>query len=113
MHAIKAFYQQHGMDIAETFDDLPDHICVELEFMQVLCFREHEAAKNADIQVKANVRAAEAEFLRRFLIPFASRLADIASKSNPENPYSRLLEVVRHFASHHYTEIKLLLERQH
>jgi DMSO reductase family type II enzyme chaperone len=105
MHAIKAFYQQHGMDIADSFDDLPDHICVELEFMQVLCFREHEAAKNSDIQVKAIVRAAEAEFLSRFLIPFASRLADIASQSNPENPYSHLLEVVRHFTSHHYAEI--------
>jgi hypothetical protein len=71
MLAIKEFYQSHGMDIADSFDDLPDHLCVELEFMQLLCFREREAEEmpgpGTDL---AGVRKAEAEFLDRFLLPF-------------------------------------------
>jgi nitrate reductase assembly molybdenum cofactor insertion protein NarJ len=43
MLAIKQFYQRNGVDIADTFDDLPDHLCVELEFLQLLAFREGEA----------------------------------------------------------------------
>ena len=105
MLAIKEFYQQNGIDIAETFDDLPDHLCVELEFMQVLCFREDEAAQKHDSELIFGLRATQREFLTRFLIPFINRLADIAAQSAPENPYSHLLEVARCFISYHHKEL--------
>lgn len=107
MLAIKEFYQRHGIDIAEAYDDLPDHICVELEFMQVLCFREHEATQANDLAVIAGLRGTQAEFLSRFLMPFAIRLAEIGIQSAPENPYSHLLEVMRCFISQHHDELAL------
>lgn len=101
MLSIKAFYQRHDIDIAETFDDLPDHLCVELEFLQVLCFRESEAAAAGDREVLAGVRATQAEFLDRYLLPFVGRLAEIGVQSVPENPFSHLLEVTRCFLVQH------------
>lgn len=94
MLAIKAFYQKYGIDIDESFDDLPDHLCVELEFLQILCFREDEAEKMEDYELIASVRAVQAEFLDRFLLPFAARISKIANETMPENLYSKLLDVM-------------------
>jgi TorA maturation chaperone TorD len=105
MLAIKEFYQSHGMDIAESYDDLPDHLCVELEFLQMLSFRESEAEEAQDLELMRGVRVVEAEFLDRFLLPFATRLADLAVGSVPTNPYSDLLEAARCFLLAHRIEL--------
>ena len=105
MLAIKEFYQSHGMDIAESYDDLPDHLCVELEFLHMLCFRESEAEEMQDLELIRGVRVVEAEFLDRFLLPFATRLADLAVGSVPGNPYSDLLEAARCFLLAHRIEL--------
>lgn len=105
MLAIKEFYQSHGMDIAESYDDLPDHLCVELEFLQMLSFRESEAEEAQDLELIKAVRAAEAEFLDRHLLPFATRLAGLAAGSVPDNPYSDLLETARCFLLAHRIEL--------
>ncbi len=105
MLAIKEFYQSHGMDIAESYDDLPDHLCVELEFLQMLSFRESEAEEAQDLELIRGVRVVEAEFLDRFLLPFVTRLADLAVGSVPTNPYSDLLEAARCFLLAHRMEL--------
>ena len=105
MLAIKEYYQSHGMDIADSYDDLPDHLCVELEFLHMLCFRESEAEEAQDLELIRGVRVVEAEFLDRFLLPFATRLADLAIGSVPNNPYSDLLEAARCFLLAHRIEL--------
>jgi|GEM_PF-2864157 len=106
MLAIKEFYQSHGVDMSETFDDLPDHLCVELEFLQLLCFREGEALDRSDAELLAGVRAAEAEFLDRFLLKFTDSLAEVAIKLVPENPYSHLLDAARCFVHVHRAQLE-------
>lgn len=105
MLAIKEFYQNHGVAIADSFDDLPDHLCVELEFMQVLCFREREAADAKDHELLTGVRKAESEFLDKFLLPFATRLADLAVGTVAGNPYSDLLDAARCFLLAHRKQL--------
>jgi TorA maturation chaperone TorD len=106
MNAVKSFLMRQGMNVAETADDLPDYLCIELKFMRSQCLSEHDAAIDNHGDLKARVRAVEAEFLGRYLTPFASRLADTALQSDPANPYSHLLDVLRHFVSHHHMEIE-------
>ncbi len=105
MLAIKRFYQDNGVDIAESFDDLPDHLCVELEFAQLLAFRENEAGAGDDAQVLAGIRLAEKTFLERFLFPLADRLADLAVAARPASPYTRMLEALRCHLSLHRREL--------
>ena len=50
------------MDIADSFDDLPDHLCVELEFMHMLCFREKRSRRGEDLELDPGVRAARRNF---------------------------------------------------
>jgi TorA maturation chaperone TorD len=108
MRAIKSFCLRQGMDIAGSLDDLSDCLCIELKFMRVQCFREHDAAIHGNAERKASLQAVEAEFLGRFLTPFTSRLADIDIQSNPTSPYSHLLEALRHFVSHHFMEFEAM-----
>ena len=105
MLAIKRFYQDNGVDVAETFDDLPDHLCVELEFAQLLAFRENEAAAGGDMQVLEGIRRAEKTFLDRFLFPLADRLADLAAGAVPASPYTRMLEALRCHLSLHRQDL--------
>lgn len=105
MLAIKQFYQENGIDIAETFEDLPDHLCVELEFLQLLCFRENDAILGGDTDTAAGVRIAQAAFLDRFALPFAERLALIAAQAAPDNPYRHLLAALHGLLVHHRRDL--------
>jgi len=101
MLAIKDFYHRNGVDMDASFTDLPDHLCVELEFAQLLCFRENEAIGLGDTEVQAGLRKSQGEFLDRFLIPLGNSLADLSAASMPENPYSHLLAALRGFLHAH------------
>jgi TorA maturation chaperone TorD len=101
MLAIKQFYAEDGVDVSESFDDLPDHLCVELEFLQLLCFREHDALAAGDAEMAEAVRARQALFLDRFLLPFVERLALLAVRTAPDNPYAHLVDATWRLLAHH------------
>lgn len=107
MLAIKQFYQQNGVDIADSFDDLPDHLCVELEFSQLMCFRENEASTAEEAELFVGIRNAQAEFLDRFLLPLGNSLADTAAAAMPDNLYGSLLEAMRCYLIQHRQELGL------
>lgn len=110
MLAIKSFYQKNGVDIADSFNDLPDHLCVELEFSMLLCFREAEALSVGDAGVLGGVRSVQKDFLDRFLLPLGNNLADLAVSSSPDNPYSALVETMRCFLLQHRRELDATAE---
>ncbi len=110
MLAIKEFYHQDGVDIADTFEDLPDHLCVELEFSQLLCYRENQMVSEGDAEVLAGIRCRQAMFLDRFMLPLSNSLADLAARAMPENPYSDLLEALRCFLLQHRKELEVSVD---
>lgn len=105
MLAIKNFYHACGVETASSFDDLPDHVCVELEFMQLLCFRERDANVDRDSLAVTETRRSQAEFLDRFLLPFAKRLAELAARTMPDNPYTPLLDAAQLLIALHRSEL--------
>jgi TorA maturation chaperone TorD len=110
MLAIKAFYQENGVDIADTFDDLPDHLCVELEFLQLLAFRESDARATQDFDVLEGIHSAQRDFLDWFFLPLANGVADLAAAAMPTNPYSHLLEAARSLAQSHRLQLGMSRE---
>lgn len=102
MTAIKAFYRDSGFDVAGAFDDLPDHLCVELELLHALTHRAETAEDGREV---AWARARAATFVDRFLTPFIDRLAAIAEAAEPDNAYTRLLTATRHIVAHHRAEL--------
>lgn len=61
--AVTGLYREGGFEIDEAFQELPDHIAAELEFLYLLTFRENRARRDGDTQ---GLEAA-ADLKRRFL----------------------------------------------
>ncbi len=66
--------------------ELPDHLSVMLEFLQFLTFQEH--ANAADAEAAASLHAAQADFIKRHLVPV---VAEMISKTEVETPRYREL----------------------
>lgn len=67
---VAAFYRSHGLQLADDFHELPDHLAVELEFLSFLCFREYEAVQQNSTTEARRLRAARQEFITTFLLPW-------------------------------------------
>ena len=98
MLAIKAFYRDSGFDLEDGFDDLPDHLCVELELMHALTFRVQVSDDPREVDW---ARERAGQFIDRFLAPFIDRLAEIARAGEPDNCYGHLLEATRRLVACH------------
>ncbi|MFC1825486.1 molecular chaperone [Thermodesulfobacteriota bacterium] len=48
LHALE-MYRETGVNVADGFNDAPDHIAAELEFIYFLIFKEIEAINNSDL----------------------------------------------------------------
>ncbi len=99
MVAIKQEYAQAGFFLSSKFDDFPDHICAELEFLQALCFSQTEnAARSAETEA---VREVLLRFLGRHFTPFVARLAAIAGREMPASAYSYMLDALSRISAAH------------
>ncbi|SFB98316.1 TorD/DmsD family molecular chaperone [Tropicimonas isoalkanivorans] len=110
MAAVKEAYQESGMTLSDKHEELPDHLGVELEFLQYLSFRESESLQDREEEIVKFWRDKQAHFLARFVVPFVTQMALIAEKAEPDNIYSDLVGAIRHFVVHHsgeFTEIAL------
>lgn len=67
---VAAFYRANGLQLADDFMELPDHIAVELEFLSFLAFRQREAQMAGDKDKAAQALHLQREFLGRFLLPW-------------------------------------------
>ena len=63
-------YREAGAELDKTIKELPDHIGVELAFMQFLCEREAEAIEAGDTPLADSYRDRRAVFLRDHLAPW-------------------------------------------
>ena len=92
---VVGFYKAFGLESRADFHDRPDHISVELEFMQFLCLKEAyaRAEGHADEQL-AICRDAQERFLDdhlgRWGLAFVGRL-EIKAKHSPYEPVAGLL----------------------
>jgi DMSO reductase family type II enzyme chaperone len=73
-------YDHFGLRRKDTAE-LPDHICVELEFLHFLTFQEHLHA--SDAEAVASVRLAQHDFIERHLLVIARAVAT-ATASGPD-----------------------------
>ena len=65
---VKKLVESTGLTYSEDFKGLPDHIAVELEFMQQLTLREEQAWMDADVDATVSCRQAEKKFIDEHLV---------------------------------------------
>jgi putative dimethyl sulfoxide reductase chaperone len=77
--AVLDLYGEGGFEIAEDFRDLPDHVCVELEFLYALLLREAQASHAGGAEECAKARGLARRLLERHLgrwiAPFTDAMA--------------------------------------
>lgn len=76
---VKRRYAEAGLVISKNFDDLPDHVAVELEFMCFLCKKEVEFSSSEDNGVVWRER--QSEFWKLHLKPWIGEFSDRLQKS--------------------------------
>lgn len=67
---VAEFYHAQGLQLADEFPELPDHIAVELEFLSYLAFKEREAGSCGDSAAIGRLRQAQLDFINTFLLPW-------------------------------------------
>ena len=79
------FYRQGGFDVDERFQDLPDHVAVELEFLYLLTFRRNRAQHDHDIESMNRAASLRDRFLNehllRWIVPFSEAVTNEAESS--------------------------------
>ncbi|MGE0155647.1 MAG: molecular chaperone [Geobacter sp.] len=67
---VAAVYQTHGLQLADDFPELPDHIAVELEFLSFLAFQQRQAQSAGNQDEASRLATAQLEFINEFLTPW-------------------------------------------
>lgn len=87
---VQCFIRASGFEYRPDFNDLPDHISVELEFMQHLTARQAAAWDKGDLKEAKRLRYLEATFLRDHLANWIPAFCErITLKA--EHPFYRAL----------------------
>lgn len=83
-------YRRAGIDISGEFNDPPDHIAAELEFMYYLLYHESLAAENEDEASAMDFRTQRLNFMQKHLGVWGPVFADTLTK-NSSSPFYREL----------------------
>jgi len=78
---VRRRYAEADLVLAKNFNDLPDHIAVEMEFMHFLCAEELRALEEGNLQESTRRREMQLEFLREHLKPWVDRFAECILRS--------------------------------
>ena len=85
-----ALYEEGGFDLAEDFDELPDHVAAELEFLYLLINRQNQAHRAGDTEAAESADRLRKQFLAehlgRWIRPFAA-----AVRAGAKEPFYREL----------------------
>jgi putative dimethyl sulfoxide reductase chaperone len=77
---VMALYDQAGFEVDGDFQELPDHVAVELEFLYLLLWRENEARATGDAAALDVIASTKRDFLDqhlgRWLGPFVLAMHD-------------------------------------
>jgi len=102
MEAIR-FYEEEGLARDESFDELPDHIVVELEFMYFLVFKETEALQKGASEQAEVYRRKQESFRSRFLDKWVPSLCGNMKEGTDNNFYLALADCLHTFISREST----------
>ncbi|HBY92788.1 MAG: molecular chaperone TorD family protein [Ardenticatenaceae bacterium] len=90
--AVEARYREAGLEVAPGQPRVPDHLALELQFMQHLCTREADADMRGDAVEAAQWRERQQTFLRDHLWPWLPRFVARLSQVEAHPMYRALAD---------------------
>jgi TorA maturation chaperone TorD len=104
MHAM-AMYAETGLDVAVTFNEAPDHIAAELEFVHFLIFKSVAALGNAEVESAMRYLDMRRAFLQNHLGAWISDFARQVEENTATPFYGNLAKATRTFIQKDLEEI--------
>ncbi len=92
-----SFYEKEGLARDVEFNELPDHIAVELEFMYFLIYKEVEALKKGDLELAKEYFNKQDDFCSRFLGKWVPKFCGEIKEGTENGFYSALADCVTAF----------------
>ena len=103
---VKKFIETTGLEYQSDYKGLPDHISVELEFMQQLTLREEQAWEEEDMDGAASCRNIEKKFIEEHMVPWVSEFCEKIMQEAELPFYRDLAALTRNFIEFEKDEIK-------
>lgn len=94
---VRRRYAEGDLVLAKNFNDLPDHIAVEMEFMHFLCAEELRALEDGKPQECTKRRKMQQEFLREHLEPWVDRFAECILRSTNSSFHKSAAKLLKTF----------------
>ncbi|HYW01486.1 MAG TPA: molecular chaperone TorD family protein [Candidatus Acidoferrum sp.] len=94
---VRRRYAEADLVLAKNFNDLPDHIAVEMEFMHFLCAEELRALEEGNPQESAKRREMQEEFLKEHLEPWVDRFAECILRSTSSSFHKSAANLLKTF----------------
>ena len=95
--AVLAIYREGGFDIDDEFQELPDHIAVELEFLYLLAFTQTQARQTGDSDALAASEHLQQHFLKEHLGAWIGPFAAAVQAGAKTLFYRELAAFTAHF----------------
>ncbi|GAB4297430.1 MAG: hypothetical protein Kow0090_12710 [Myxococcota bacterium] len=91
------YYKFAGAEISKEFEELPDHIGVELGFMAFLCEQEWEKIQSGQLEEAKKYREYQAAFLCDHLLKWTSEFCRKVKANSTSGFYGALARLVDEF----------------
>jgi len=103
--AVRRAYRAAGFDLGETKTDIPDHLCVELDFLSLLAREEAQAWTDQDQDSAAKFLQLQHDFLSQHLGKWAAAFCAKVKKQAEFAFYPAFAGLLRGFLSGEKAEI--------
>jgi DMSO reductase family type II enzyme chaperone len=94
---ISGIYAQAGLAVSPKFNDLPDHIAIELEFMSFLCEKELQGMLESNGEATAVAQQEQRDFLDRHLAFWFPQFTKKVLSETNEQLYKNVIEAAFSF----------------
>lgn len=95
---VEGLYRKAGLEIAPGQPRVPDHLALELQFMQHLCSRQADALARGEAATALDCHTQENDFLRHHLLTWLPLFVERLAGAGAHPVYLKLAELALAFA---------------
>lgn len=95
--AVKSFIESTGFDYQSDYQNMPDHISAELEFMQMLTDQEAQMWMKEEQEMALSCLQTEIAFIDQHLARWLPQFCDAVIKSQESRFYTSVAALTRDF----------------
>ncbi|MHC4441515.1 MAG: TorD/DmsD family molecular chaperone [Planctomycetota bacterium] len=106
---VQKWYQLAALEIADEYKDLPDHICLEFNYLAHLCGKEREFDSAGDEAKLARTWLMQRDFLAGHIIPWIGLLGDKIHEKSQHTYFRAVADMAVEFTGRDLATLEGLL----